>query len=340
MGTDNRKNLTNVIDDLILHGPNYNVWQAVRMADSYVKKFYPDKDESHFDQSGISFRPYEKYEYPPGDIKSVRFEDNVFEFVLTFLGLYGVNSPLPRCYHEQVDFQQRIIGGGDVPLQNFLDIFNNRFYWLYYQAWKKYRFYLHLNSKDNNKVLQRINSFSGRGFFGKEKSTALSGFMMLKFSGLFSQKVRNKAGLNILLQYLFPHFNMKVSEFVPSWLEMTDLPTLGKSGFSLGETTFIGRRTLDYTSRICINIGPIRFEDYLNFLPGEENLSKLKELLEHYLNDGLEYDISFKIVSSSIVSVAWDDERLKLGSTLWLGRPEKEIVDLYMPYEQISGSEG
>ena len=130
-------------------------------------------------------------------------------FVLTFLGLYGINSPMPRCYTEQVDFQQRILGPGQVPLQNFLDIFNNRFYWLYYQSWKKYRFYLHLNSNEDNKIIQRINSFSGRGFFGKTKNTSLSDYTLLKFSGLFSQRVRNKSGLKVLLDYLFPQFQYR-----------------------------------------------------------------------------------------------------------------------------------
>jgi predicted component of type VI protein secretion system len=92
---------------------------------------------------------------------------------------------------------------------------------------------------------------------------------------------------------------------------------------------------LDYTSRICVEIGPISFKDYLDFLPGKEQSKKLTELLDIYLNDGLEYDFAFKIKSDSIVSISWDDDRLKLGSTLWLGKPEQEIVNVYMPYEQL-----
>lgn len=335
MGTDTGKNPSSIIDDLVKNGPTYNVWQAVRIADSFVKKIYPKRDDSLFEQTGLKFQPYEKYEYPPGDIRRISYEDGVFTFVLTFLGLYGINSPLPRCYHEQVDFQQRILGTGQVPLQNFLDIFNNRFYWLYYQSWKKYRFYLHINSDENNKIFQRINSFGGRGFFGKNKNTSLSDYTLLKFSGLFSQRARNKSGLNILLRYLFPQFEMEIKEFIPTWLELTDAPALGSNENILGETSFIGRCTLDYTSRICVEIGPISFKDYLDFLPGKEQSKKLTELLDIYLNDGLEYDFAFKIKSDSIVSISWDDDRLKLGSTLWLGKPEQEIVNVYMPYEQL-----
>ena len=34
-----------------------------------------------------------------------------------------------------------------------------------------------------------------------------------------------------------------------------------------------------------------------------------------------------KLKAISIVSISWDDERLKLGSTLWLGKPQQEIIE-------------
>jgi type VI secretion system protein ImpH len=335
MGTDTRENSSAIIDELVKNPTAYNVWQAVRIAESFVKKKFPMWEDSLFDQTGLIFRPFEKYEYPPSDIKKITYKEGVITFVLTFLGLYGVNSPLPRCYHEQVDFQQRILGSGQVPLQNFLDIFNNRFYWLYYQSWKKYRFYLHLNSDENNKIIRRINSFSGRGFLRKNKNTSISDFALLKFSGLFSQRVRNKTGLKILLRYLFPQFEMEIKEYVPTWLELSDTAVLGSNENILGEMSFLGRYTLDYTSRISIEIGPISFDDYLGFLPGEDQSNKLRELLDLYLNDALEYDFNYKIRSDTIVSISWDDARLKLGSTLWLGKPQQEFVNVYMPYEEL-----
>jgi type VI secretion system protein ImpH len=152
---------------------------------------------------------------------------------------------------------------------------------------------------------------------------------------LFSQRVKNKFGLKILLAYLFPQFQITIKEFVPNWLELTDAPLLGSDENILGETSFIGRHTLDYTSKICLEIGPLSFKDYLDFLPGKENSNKIKELLDIYLNDGLEYDLKFKIISNTIVSISWDDDRLRLGSTLWLGIPGQEIVNAYLPYEQL-----
>ena len=320
--------------ELVKEGPAFNVWHAVWIAENISRPLFPNRKDYLLDQEGINFRPFEKYEYPPRDIKSVQFDDGVITFILTFMGLYGVNSPVPRCYHEQVAIQQRTLGAGAVPLQNFLDIFNNRFYWLYYQSWKKYRFYLFLNNSANNKIVERINSFTGRGLYSKSKDKVIHDFALLKFSGVFTQRVRNKAGLKILLSYLFPDFKMKVKEYIPRWIKLTDIPELGEQ--KLGVNTYIGEYTIDYKSRICIEVGPITFEEYLDFLPGTYHAKRLIELLKLYLNDGLEFDFKFIIKGSTIETVSWENEKLKLGSTFWLGKPQKEEVKVYLTYEEIT----
>ncbi len=335
MGTTNRRNSSCIKEDLLKNGPTYNVWQAVWLGENITKKDHPERKDYLFDQAGLRFRPYEKYEYPPTDIKEIVSENNELVYTLTFMGLYGVNSPLPRSYHEPVATQQRVLGKGEVPIQNFLDIFNNRFYWLYYNSWKKYRFYLYLNSDNKNKIFSRINSFIGRGLSDQKFNSYLSDFTLLKFSGILSRRVRNKEGLNILLNHIFPQFALKVKEFVPKWVELADAPSIGSSDNKLGISSFAGKYALDYMSRICIEIGPISFEDYLRFLPGTDSAKKITELLKLYLNDGLEFDLKFKINSNSIVSVSWNDDRLKLGSTLWLGKPKMEIMEVYIHYEEI-----
>jgi predicted component of type VI protein secretion system len=136
MGTDIRRDTSGLIDDLVKNGASYNVWQAIWIAERITKREHPYRKDYLFEQTGIEFQPFERYQYHPNDIKSISYDEGVFKFILTFMGLYGVNSPLPRCYHDQVDLQQRVLGAGEVPIQNFLDIFNNRFYWLYYQSWK------------------------------------------------------------------------------------------------------------------------------------------------------------------------------------------------------------
>jgi type VI secretion system protein ImpH len=337
MAAELRENYSGIKEDLLQNGPAYNIWQAILVGENISRKELKNNSSESFlpDYPVLKFQPYENYEYPPRDIKKVFYSDGFLNFVLTFMGLYGINSPLPRCYHDQVSVQQRILGSGEVPLQNFLDIFNNRFYWLYYQTWKKYRFYLHLNGSTENKIADRINSFTGIIHNAKPEFNKLSKFFFLKFSGILSLRVRNKSGLRILLWYIFPEYPVNVKEFIPQWIELSDIPVLGQKDCRLGLNVFVGRTIKDYSSRIALEIGPISFEDYLNFLPGTENSNKLIELLNIYLNDGLEFNFEFIIKSETIVSIAWNDERLKLGSSVWLGVPESECVKVNLPYEEI-----
>jgi len=340
METTLGRNITHLIKDLQKNGPLYNVWQAVYLGEIISKQLYPDRNDNILDQKGLNFRPYENYIYPPTDLRSVSFNDNELTFVLNFLGLYGINSPLPRCYHEQIPMQQSIFGENEVPLQNFLDIFNNRFYWLNYQAWKKYKYYYHLREGKNNKTAQRINAFIGKGTNFVKKESKISHYTLLKFSGLLSNRVRNKAGLLIILNYIFTFIKIRIKEFVPKWVKISNVPQLGHADNSeslrLGINSFLGNSALDYMSKICIEIGPISFEKYMTFIPNSENSNKLKELLTLYLNDGLEYDVKIILKSETIAEVAWNDDRIKLGSSLWIGMPQEETSIVYYTYEDYT----
>ncbi|MGH7496393.1 MAG: type VI secretion system baseplate subunit TssG [bacterium] len=341
MGTERGPDFARLIAELERHAPEYQVFQAIYLAEIASRQLHPQRQTFGLDQVGLKFRPHEMYVYPPKDIRTFECRDSVMTFVLNFMGLYGVNAPLPRCYHEQVALQQSVHGAGNVPLQNFLDIFNNRFYWLYYQAWKKYRYYLQLSEEPGNKTTQRVFAFIGQGIVARRESSGIARMRLLQFSGILSQRVRNKAGLHILLREFFPKYRLAIQEFVPHWVQLAETPRMGGKGgepaFQLGVNSVIGRTMLDYMGRICLEIGPMPFVDYLEFTPAGRQAVLLKELLRLYLNDGLEFDVKFIIQSESIVTVPWNDKRLRLGSTIWLGRPKEELVPVYYAHEQYVG---
>jgi type VI secretion system protein ImpH len=343
MGTELGKHVDRLIADLEKHGPEYHVFQAIFLAERASRQLHSRRKDDELDQTGLQFRPYEMYVYPPKDIRAFEFKDGVMTFVLNFMGLYGINSPLPRCYHEQVALQQSVFGAGEVPLQNFFDIFNNRFYWLYYQAWKKYRYYLQLNEETENRTTQRVFAFIGRGPETVKEQLQIRRFNLLQFSGILSNRHRNKAGLMIMLHEFFPRYRIRIEEFVPHWIKLAEVPSIGGKnggGARLGVNAVAGNSVLDYMSRICIEIGPMPFVDYLEFVPNASKAALLKELLRLYLNDGLEFDVRFIVQSESIVTVPWNDRRLRLGSTIWLGKPEEKMVPVYYAYEQYAVGRG
>lgn len=338
MAAGSGENISRIIKDLEKNYPAYSMFYALYLAEKLIRQWYPDLEIEKFDQTGVKIRPYEHYTYYPVNIRGFSYQEKQLEFVINLYGLYGPDSPLPRCYHEEVSLQKKIHRKGS-PLQNFLDIFNNRFYWLYYQAWKKYRYYLHISDVPNNRSLQRVFTFIGLGpDFIKEKPT-VNTYKLLQLSGILSSRIRNKQGLLILLREFWPWFNFQIKEFVPSMVKVDERPELGSKNsgqaFTIGRFSLVGDRVCDYMSRICIEIGPMDFDDYLKFMSGGSYINLLQELLHLYLNDNLEYDIKFIIRTDSLQQVGWSDKRVRLGQSFWLGTPKEKQVEVYLKYEQL-----
>jgi type VI secretion system protein ImpH len=340
MAAETRPDFSSLIEDLKDNAPSYSVFHAVSVAEILSKAFHPERDEEKFDQTGLRFRPYEQYAFPPRDIHSFDWEEGRATFVLTFMGLYGIDSPLPRLYHEQVALQQTVHGPGNVPLQNFLDMFNTRFYWLYYQAWKKYRFHLQAKMGARSKVFERIFTFSGLPHRLKSDDHGVPEFQWLRVSSILSHRVRSKAGLRLFLQEFLPYVKIGIREFVPCRVKLDHTPKLGRgvgqNAFRLSRHSVIGRTKTDGMGRIRVELGPIDFADFLEFIPGSRKLQLLHDLLKAYLNDGLEYDVRFTIRSRTIRRLPLSDRRPKLGISHWLGQPRKEFVEIEYPYERLT----
>lgn len=334
-----RKDFARLIEDLETNGPLYSVFQAIYLAEKLSKAVHSDRDDEKLDQKGLRFRPYEQYVFPSRDIHSFEWKDETMSFVLTFMGLYGIDSPLPRCYHEQVAQQQSIHGSGNVPLQNFLDMFNNRFYWLYYQAWKKYRYFLHLKEGPHSRIVERIFSFTGLAYQRKGTLGPIPRFKWLRLSSILSHRIRNKSGLLLFLQEFFPEIKFGLEEYVPQRVELEERPQLGQPfrerSFRLSRNSVIGRSKIDYMGRVCLDAGPMSFTDYLEFIPGSQKLTLLRDLLDTYLSDGLEYDLRFIIRSSTIQRLPLADRRQRLGLSCWIGRPQDEYAAVYYPAERL-----
>jgi len=342
MAAEHRENLARLISDLKANAPLYSVFRAIHLAEILTKPAHPERDEEKFDQAGLRFRPHEQYVFPSRDIRTFEEKDGMMTFVLNFMGLYGIDSPLPRCYHEQVALQQNLHGAGQVPLQNFLDMFNNRLYWLYYQAWKKYRYYLQLKEEPHNRILDRIFAFIGLAPQQQKSGPSIPKFMWLRLSSILSSRIRNKEGLLLLLREFFPAVVFGLTEFVPSRARLRERPRLGKAprsgAFQLSRYSIVGESQLDYMGRVRLEVGPISYDDYLDFIPGSRNLALLKSLMDMYLNDGLEYDIRFVVRSQTIHRLALTDRRPRLGVSYWLGRPRAELVGVFYPYERLAGT--
>jgi type VI secretion system protein ImpH len=139
--------------------------------------------------------------FPESDIHSLSYdtESEMFSMVATFLGLYGVSSPLPTFYTEDLmdDVREDITVGKD-----FLDIIHRIFYRHLIAGFEKYKLDLQAFEAKSPTALNRLYSLMGLGevAFRQAVPDARS---LLRYTGLFAHFPRSAAGLKTLLSDYF-----------------------------------------------------------------------------------------------------------------------------------------
>lgn len=274
---------------------------------------------------------------------------------VNFLGLTGPSGVLPRHYTERLWSEQR--GPERTALSDWFDLFNHRFISLFYRAWEKYRFFVPFERGD---AVQRepdlfsrcLFSLIGLGFRShrnrfrvafaefapspaeaagerpvREKELArLDDFALLRFSGLFAHRPRCAVSLEMFLQ-VYLQVPVKVMQFQGQWLHLDagSQTAVGASNNRMGLDTMVGDRIWDVQSKLRIRLGPLSYEQFLEFLPERTPLHRRKrifllaQVVRFYL--GAEFDVEFQLVlQQEEVPAAQTGPHSRLGWNTWSRR--------------------
>lgn len=88
----------------------------------------------------VRFRPWPGMGFPVSELKAVETDEDHPDLSptvrTTFLGMYGVDSPLPTAYLDDIAQRRE----GYEATTAFLDIFSHRIHTQYYRIWRKYAY--------------------------------------------------------------------------------------------------------------------------------------------------------------------------------------------------------
>jgi type VI secretion system protein ImpH len=307
-----------VVDDLLANGRSFTFFQAMRLLERLSARAGAD------DRAGkrrVRVRPTISMGFPSADIDRIEAVDTDdgagYRMTATFLGLYGSSSPLPTFYSEDLIEEA---GNDESVSRDFLDIFHQRLYDIFYRCLGKYRLFLQVAENKDESVIERLYCLLGLGPEGIRRSVPHAG-MLLRYIGLFTQYPRSAAGLTTLLHDVLPDVPI---ELTPCIRRMAKIPVsqrtaLGVPGVRLGSSSYLGEEIEDRMGKFRISVGPLDQAGFLRFTPGNPGHGLVVALTEHYLTEPLEYEIELILAANQARTASLGDPvRSVLGVTTWV----------------------
>lgn len=319
MASQNRQAPAYLKQDLLKNGFDYSFFQVLRLLSLIDDQATSDLTLSEQSRT-IRVRPHLSLTFPPGDVEEVLeiADDNSskYQVIANFLGLYGVSSPLPTFYTEDLMDEA---SEDESTAREFIDALNHRIYLLFFETLQKYRPFFHTQK-------------SKQGFF-KERLFCLEGFgenlhlkdipdadQLLRYIGLFSQRPRSSEGLKTLLSDALG-YEIAIDSCVlrKARIPEDQLLRLGQSGGVLGQDCVLGRELEDRMGRFRIKVGPLTADEYRQFSPGSSAYNRLSMLTELYLQDPLEYEVEIFMHEQQAQTVCLGKQNWsRLGIDTWL----------------------
>lgn len=324
----------NVHRRLLSEGYLFDFFQAVRLLENFFPTGRNPGETVDIAHEQIRFRPHSGLVFPATDVRSVELLDGEPErarITATFMGLYGVDSPLPVYFYDSIATETE----ESRPLRDFLDIFNHRLYSLFYRSWKKYRFALHYSKPSTKEdLVVRALSLAGLGTKKAVDDATMPATRLAAFSGFLSTRARNADGLQHLVAEMLGGVQASVLENIPRWVAIAQRSRMGNTteSVTLGSTACLGERVFDMSGKFRVMLGPLTLQQYLLLLPGGTSANLLQFLVRLYVRDYLDYDVQLNLKTDEIPGHKLGDKASKLGLTTWLGRPQTEITSRVVAY--------
>ncbi len=312
----------------------FSFFQAVRVLERMFR--HSVGTDANPEDELIRFRAYQSLLFPPSEICSIDDEKKGDDqdgrrltMTVPFMGLTGPSGALPRHYSELAIDRLR---QKDRTLVDFLDLFNHRLISLFYRAWQRNRFWIGYERADMDRDHFREDPSKYRTFVTEirphqdlfsqclldlsgmgspalryrasvrnelSSRTTVADLTVRFYAGLLAQQHRSASGLEGILQDFFD-VRIQVQQFVGQWLlldESNQTQMVEGGNTQLGVTAVAGQRFWDVQGRIRIQVGPMTYAQFQDFLPSGTAHRKMGDLARLYA--GLTLDIDAQLVLSA-----------------------------------------
>jgi type VI secretion system protein ImpH len=202
----------------------------------------------------VRFSPWPGMGFPASELKSVEYsEDDAAapKVRTTFMGVYGVDSPLPTTYLDDISQRRE----GHEALQDFLDIFSHRILTQFYRIWRKYSYPATFERGGTDTISQSLLGLVGLGIPGTASHIATPVSRFLALLGVLRQPAKTQEGVQALVQLLAPETQARVSPYCLRPIEISQpLGFYGEQDFLLDGNAPLGDEVMDTSSQLLIEL--------------------------------------------------------------------------------------
>jgi type VI secretion system protein ImpH len=349
---------------LFAEGCAFDFFQAVRVLEKLFPRRRPIGREGPPRTEVVRFRALTSLAFPASAIHEVvPSEDGERPPVMTvaFMGLTGPSGALPHHYTELLMRLHRDGKGAEKhALRDWLDLFNHRLVSLFYRAWEKYRFYVPYERGEPSRpepdtFTRSLFSLVGLGLpslrnrlqvrtrgedAAEERVLArVHDLAVVYYGGLFARRQPTAVGLQALVQDYFD-LPAQLRQFQGQWLrlEPANQSRLADEEHNtrLGVNTVAGERVWDVQSKFRIRLGPLRYVQFLDFLPDRTPIAVRKtffllcHLVRLYAGPEFDFDVQLVLRGSEVPACRLTAEGVgpRLGWNTWaVSQPRAGAVE-------------
>jgi len=326
VGAENRTPDHTLVETLVEKAWRFSFFQLVRLLERHAKPAARVGGRGPASDEVVRLRPEAALGFPASDVaglKLIRAPGKTaqrYQITTGFLGLYGSTSPLPSFYSEEILWADP----DNNRVRDFLDIFHHRLISLFYRCWCKYRYHIEFEHGKDDPFTPRLFALIGLGTPALGEAAGVPHpERFIHFAGLFHQQPRSASALENVLSDYFDDLPVHVDQCTGRWISVSPAQraSLGRSNCRLGEDCTIGSRVFGRRGSYRVVIGPVKYEQFLGFLPDQQNHRTLRNIAEFFVNDRLEFDVAVRASCwprSRLLSQGSPQAMSRLGWTSWL----------------------
>ena len=303
---------TSLLDNLLSQGHAFSFYQVMRIARHSFCLGGKEHVAGMTWQERLRLRPELSLAFPASDVALVQRHGTGLRVENSFLKLLDC---LPTFYTE--DLMDEAAADSSVT-RDFLDIFHQRLYLVFWECVNKAQFFNQVLEERNPVYMERLFCLIGPG--EKELRDGVpDACRLLRHIPLQSLSPHSALGLQTLLRDEFGMSCLEVEQCVPRRAPIPEdqRTRIGVSCCTLGVNTVLGSELADRKGKIRIHIGPLETDDYNAFLPGTTDHAKLAQLVRHYLNAPLEFDLNLKLAAREAKPLRLGAPGMQLGLNSW-----------------------